>query len=127
MGFEKKLTKRNKMAFTVDLHEHQGSVVFLLKGKLTQEGDALSLNDTIDKELSRGMYNVIFDLSELKNCNSSGLNSLIRTLTKTRTHGGDTVVCHVNPSLEKLFSITKLNEIFSLYSTQKEALQHFKK
>lgn len=115
------------MAFSVDIQEQSGSVFFLLKGKLTLESDALTLNDTIDKELSTGIHNVIFDLSELQICNSSGLNVLIRTLTKTRTHGGDAVVCHVNPSLEKLFAITKLNEIFSLYPTQKEALQHFKK
>ncbi len=115
------------MAFSVDIDEQNGSVVFLLKGKLLNEGDSLKLNDTIAVEIESGVQNIVFDLSKLENCNSSGLNVLIRTLTKTRTKNGDTVVCCVNSSLDKLFAITKLNEIFSLYSNQKEALQHFKK
>ncbi len=114
------------MSLNVDIQENEGSVIFLLKGKLCNEGDSLILNDLIEKEIETGMYQIIFDLSELKNCNSSGLNILIRTLTKTRTKNGDTIVCGVNKTLDQLLSITKLNEIFSLYPNQKEALKHFK-
>lgn len=115
------------MTFSADISERQGSTVFLLKGKLLNEGDSLQLNDTIDQEIESGVHQIVFDLSELENCNSSGLNVMIRTLTKTRTKNGDTVVCSVNASLDKLFAITKLNEIFSLYPNQEEALTHFKK
>ncbi len=113
------------MDFSVDIREQDGSAIILLKGKLINEGDSLRLNDTIAKELDAGIQNVVFDLTELENCNSSGLNVLIRTLTKTRTKNGDAVVCSINDNIDKLFAITKLNEIFSLYSNQKEALQHF--
>lgn len=114
------------MAFSIEIKELRGSVVFLLKGKLIDENDSLQLKEKVAAEMEKGVFQIVFDLSHLENCNSSGLNVFIRTLTKTRTHQGDSVICAVNPSLEKLFAITKLNEIFSLYPTQKEALTHFK-
>ncbi len=114
------------MSLKVEIKEHKGSIVFLLKGKLCNEGDSLRLNDLIEKEIEAGSHHIIFDLSDLKNCNSSGLNVLIRALTKTRTKNGDAIVCGVNDNLNKLFAITKLNEIFSLFTDQTEALKHFK-
>lgn len=115
------------MDFQLDINEHGSSIIFLLQGKLLREDDAIRLNDSIDVEMSRGFHNLIFDLSDLSSCNSSGLNVLIRALTKTRTKTGDAVVCRASKNVDELFAITKLNEIFSLYTTQKEALQHFKK
>jgi anti-sigma B factor antagonist len=115
------------MAFSVDINEQNGSTIFLLKGKLMNEGDSLTLNDTIDEEIEAGNHNIIFDLSQLEICNSSGLNVMIRTLTKARTKNGDAVVCSINSSLNKMFMITKLNEIFNLFPNQKEAINHFKK
>jgi anti-sigma B factor antagonist len=115
------------MGFSFEIKEQQGSTTFLLKGKLINEGDSLQLNNLIDQEIASGTFQIVFDLAKLETCNSSGLQVLIRTLTKTRTKNGDTVVCAVNANLDKLFAVTKLNEIFSLYPTQKEALTHFKK
>ncbi len=114
------------MEFSFEIQEHEGSTIFLLNGKLLNDGDSLNLNDAIDQEIDSGSNQLIFDLSKLESCNSSGLNVLIRTLTKTRTKNGDTVVCSVNKNLDKLFAITKLNEIFSLYTAKNEALTHFK-
>ncbi len=114
------------MAFSFDTKELKGSLLFIFKGKLTNEGDSLTLNDKIDREITAGQHNIIFDLSELKQCNSSGLNIMVRTLTKARTANGDLILCSLNEGLNTLFTITKINEIFSIYPNLAEAEKHFK-
>jgi|TARA_R110000737_G_scaffold348572_1_gene382763 anti-anti-sigma factor len=114
------------MAFSFETKELKGSLLFIFNGKLTNDGDSLSLNDKIDKEISAGQHNLIFDLSNLEQCNSSGLNVMIRTLTKARTASGDLVLCSMNETLNKLFTITKINEIFRIYPDLDEAKKHFK-
>jgi len=114
------------MAFSFETKELKSSLLYIFKGKLTNEGDSLTLNDKIDKEITAGQHNLIFDLSALKQCNSSGLNIMVRTLTKTRTANGDLVLCNLNDALNKLFTITKINEIFSIYPTLEDAVKHFK-
>jgi anti-sigma B factor antagonist len=115
------------MAFSFHTKELPSSLLFNFIGKLTNEEDSLTLNDKIDLDLSTGQTNLVFDFSQLEQCNSSGLNIMIRALTKARTAGGDLVICNMNEALNKLFTITKINEIFSIYSNLDEALKHFKK
>jgi len=120
------LKKKNSMAFSFETKELKSSLLYIFKGKLTNEGDSLTLNDKIDKEITSGQHNLIFDLSDLKQCNSSGLNIMVRTLTKTRIANGDLVLCNLNEALYKLFTITKFNEIFSIYPSLEDAVKHFK-
>lgn len=113
------------MSFSYHIEELNGSVVFQLNGKLTNESDAIQLNDQVDMEVKSGNRRLLFDLENLTYCNSSGLNVFIRSLTKTRTAGGDTAICAVNTELNNLFHIAKVNDIFSIFSTKEEGLKHF--
>ncbi|MFA7273837.1 MAG: STAS domain-containing protein [Crocinitomicaceae bacterium] len=114
------------MVFKVDIKDQKSSLLFLLKGKLVNEEDATLLNQKVDHEIQAGRHQLIFDLSALEQCNSSGLNVLIRTLTKARTAQGDLILCSLNEALQKIFTITKINEIFSIYATLEDANKHFK-
>lgn len=109
------------MDFTVNITEQKGSVIFHLNGRLLDEQDAIRLHDKIDQEIQAGNLHVIFDLAELTHCNSTGINVFIRTLTKTRTKGGDTCLIQVNKELSKIFEITKTKEIFNVFDSQTEA------
>jgi anti-sigma B factor antagonist len=115
------------MAFSFKTEELKGSVLFIFSGKLTSEADSQALSEKIDQELIAGHPNFIFDLTNLTQCNSSGLNVMIRTLTKSRTANGDLVLFNLNEALNQLFTITKINEIFSIYSNMDDAKKHFKK
>ncbi|MFT5581619.1 MAG: anti-anti-sigma factor [Lentimonas sp.] len=113
------------MAFSFQIVEDQSLTVIKLIGKLINEEDAKTMNDKIDLEITSGQNKWIFDLSELLHCNSSGLNVMIRSLTKTRVAGGDTVLCHLNDGLKQIFSISKTDEIFSIFADVNMAKQHF--
>ena len=50
----------------------------------------------------------------------------MRTLTKARINNGDLIFSNVNGTVSDLFKIAKLNEIYTIYSSQEEAVNHFK-
>ena len=55
--------------------------------------------------------------------NSSGLNVLIQLLTKTRTSGGESVICNVNKKVNDLLVITKLNTLFKVADSKDDAVK----
>lgn len=93
-----------------------------LSGKLLSDADLSSVSKEIEK-LSN--WNIVLDLKELSYINSSGIAFLIRILTRSRINGGDAVIFHVNSNLQKLFDITKMGEVFSIYDSLDAAENHF--
>ena len=54
-----------------------------------------------------------------------GISFFMRTLTKSRIMGGELILCNVRGNVDKIFKIAKLNEIYTIYNSQKEAIKHF--
>ena len=101
----------------------EGNIQLLkLSGELIDRNQATDLIVAVDELLELGKSKLIIDLSDLKYMNSSGLNLLIQILTKTRIKGGDSVICHVNKKVNELLVITKLNTLFKVANTKKEAI-----
>jgi anti-sigma B factor antagonist len=98
----------------------------VLQGRITESASASSLVSEVTELLSPEINQVIIDLKEIDYINSNGLNSLIAILTKTRTRGGDMVIFDVNSKIEKLLLITKLNTVFNIAKTEKEAIEILK-
>lgn len=118
------------MAFSSKIAEQESSVVFHLSGKLISETDAIDLNILVDAKLNEGKHFLIFDLSQLKHCNSSGLNVFVRSLTKSRVNNGDTFLVNPYSDLLALFKIMRIQEIFNIYSSLSEVeeiIQSYKK
>lgn len=70
-------------------------------------------------------WNIVFDLTELTHTNSSGIAFMVKILTRARINGGDLVMLNPNTGLSKLFEITKMHEVFSIYTSKENAINHF--
>lgn len=97
--------------------------ILSLSGELIDKNQAIDLIKAVDELLEGGKNKFVIDLSELRYMNSSGLNVLIQLLTKTRTRGGDSVICHVSKKVNELLIITKLNTLFKVTDTKEEAFK----
>jgi len=97
--------------------------ILALKGELIDKNQAIDLIKEVDDLLEQGNNKFIIDLSELRYMNSSGLNVLIQLLTKTRTRGGESVICNVSKKVNELLIITKLNTLFKVTDTKEEAIK----
>lgn len=113
------------MAFTYRLTERENAAVLTMGGKLVDKAEATEVSADTEEALNKGFGRFIVDLSELEYMNSTGLNILINIMNKTRNNGGDAVIVGAKPRISSLFSVTKLDTVFTMRATVDEAFSHF--
>ncbi len=77
-----------------------------------------TLNDFIDKEIKEGIKIFIFDLTNLKSINSSGLGILISSLKNVKKSGGSLKIINASEKILNIFKLTKLDNVFEFESTE---------
>lgn len=115
------------MSVQFDITKSSNFVLVKISGRIiSDEGlnDALIRTEAL---LSADLKAVLCDCSTLEYCNSTGLNFFVRVLTRSRKAGLDCVLVNLQPSVKKLFEISKLNEIFSCFNSTEEVEAKFNK
>jgi anti-sigma B factor antagonist len=115
------------MSFTFEIKEQNDVSIISLSGKILSDENILDAIQKINKHIEDKNSKLIFNCGKLLHINSTGINFFMKTLTKTRIHNGDLILCVVTGNIESLFKITKLNEIYTIYNSKEEAVNHFKK
>ena len=57
---------------------------------------------------------LVIDFSQVTNMSSSALGMLITLHKRVREKMGTLVLCNIQPTIEEIFKITRLNEIFTI-------------
>jgi anti-sigma B factor antagonist len=114
------------MEFSFEIHHFSEASVVDLRGKIMTDIEIEDVNKKILELIISKKCQLIFNLSDLKYINSTGINLFMKSLTKARTNNGDLIFFGVNGHVDNLFKISKLNEIYTIYSSLEEALNHFK-
>lgn len=96
-----------------------------MAGRLVDKVEAVEVSVEIEEELNEGTSNFLIDLTDLEYMNSTGLNILINLMNKTRNEGGEAVIIGATPRIKSLFSVTKLDSVFTLKANRDEAMAHF--
>jgi anti-sigma B factor antagonist len=109
------------MALQFKISNQDNTHVISMSGSITSDADLEVLRADADS-LSR----IIFDFSELSHTNSTGINFMIRTLTKSRVNGGDLVIVGISGNVKKLFELAKIDGLFTVRPTIEEAIEYFK-
>lgn len=77
----------------------------------------------LNAAIAHGKTAVVLDLSGTEFIDSTGLSVLLNGLRKvTRQHGRMAIVC-TNPTVLRLFEITRLDSTFDIYASREEALE----
>lgn len=112
------------MSIQLKLTNVANSIVIALEGRILSDLDL----DVLKEQTSQlAAWNVIFDLSGLTHTNSSGIAFIIKTMTRARINNGDVVLANPNEGIKKLIEISKLYEVFCIYPSLQEAINHFNK
>lgn len=109
------------MSFTFNITQ-KSPLVISLYGELVDRDECRDLIKLIEEKCEEGSAWIIFNLSDLRIMNSTGLNILIHSLTMARKSGGDVLISGISEKVRKLFIITKLNTIFQVYESEEDAL-----
>ncbi len=111
--------------------------------EVTHQGD-ITIIDLLDEEvlddpvinaITESLFSVIADtpqinlilsFSRVKHFSSSALGMLIRVNKRVEESNGQLKLCEIQQTLYEIFTITKLNKLFEIFTERKLAIKSFK-
>ncbi|MDP5171941.1 MAG: STAS domain-containing protein [Bacteroidia bacterium] len=100
--------------------EERYSVIKLLEEKLDTRISPQLKSEFINLN-TIGVKNIVLNLEDVKYVDSSGLSSILTANRICSTAGGILVLCHLNPHVEKLITISHLNNVLNILPTEAES------
>lgn len=85
---------------------------------ITQIGD--QLNALVSEEVAPKF---VLDFANVSHMSSRVLGMLITLHKRIREKQGELRLCNIQPSIYEVFVITRLNEIFQIFQSRREALE----
>ncbi len=98
-----------------------GIPVVELEGEIDLSTAAV-FKETVYKVIESGHTDVVIDLNGLEFMDSTGLGVLVAALKKTRTEGGGIKLICSKRNILKVFTITGLDKVFSIYDNLQRCL-----
>ncbi len=71
------------------------------------------LNPLIDAKLPR----IVVDLGGVSYIDSSGLALFIEAMQRIQAYGGKFALCNLRPTVQTIFEIARLDQVFSIFPT----------
>ena len=103
-----------------------GVLVISLEGNLLGEHTNAPVMELIKQSIEGGNKKVLFNLSEMKFINSTGLGMLLTAVSKTRNAGGELALCALPDQMKKLLQMTKLEGVFHSKPDEASAITFLK-
>ena len=108
------------MNYQVNLHDKYALITVMatkLDGVIAPD-----LKSELVRVNHEGKKNIIIDLSHVRYCDSSGLSAILVGNRLCKNDDGTFVLCNLQPMVEKLVSISQLNNILNITPTLDEAI-----
>src|SRR5690606_19617919 len=80
------------------------------------------LKSEMTKLAEKKVKNIIFDLENVKYCDSSGLSVILIANRLCDENNGTLVICGVSANVQKLIDISQLNNVLTVVPTYNEAM-----
>jgi len=94
-----------------------GIAVLTISGRLVLGKDEERLEAVTGELLQQGQKSFVFDISALDYADSSGIGTLVACLTHIRKAGGELRMAGANARMLRLFQMTGVESLMSLYPT----------
>lgn len=100
------------------------TVALLSDEKILGEDDITAIEGSIMPliEKSEGL-NLIINFSSVRFLTSSALGLLIRISKRSYENNGNVLLCNIEPKIYQIFEITRLDNVFTIFDTQEQALK----
>lgn len=98
--------------------------VVLLPGTTLDAGNTKEFKSGLTSLFTPGAR-IVFDLSNLKFVDSSGLGAMLSALRQINGLGGDLKLCAMSKPVRSLIELVRMHRVFEIYNTRQEALRSF--
>ncbi|MEH1123909.1 STAS domain-containing protein [Micromonospora sp. CPCC 206061] len=109
------------MSLTVST-EQRGDVVVVAVGGELDMATAPQLQNQISDLLDKGRSRLVFDLSELSFCDSTGLSVFVRAKNSCDEAGGQVRIAAPQRGVLRILEVSGLVEVLQTYPTVAEAI-----
>ncbi|MGB7590575.1 MAG: STAS domain-containing protein [Terriglobia bacterium] len=100
-----------------------GVVVLEMTGSIRIGPNCQQIEHVVDDLIRQHETRVIFDLSGVSFIDSSGIGTIVRSLTRLKKLGGTLRLTGVKGMVEGVFKLTQIDRIIEIYLTASEASQ----
>ncbi|MDT8306218.1 MAG: STAS domain-containing protein [Anaerolineae bacterium] len=68
---------------------------------------------------------IVVNLQDVSFVDSTGLATLVQGMKRSRQHGGDLLLCHLQQPVRLIFELTRLDRAFEVLPTEEDAVAAF--
>ncbi len=97
--------------------------IISLSGRFIDVNDDPDFFELINKELDDGSKQFIVDLGAVTHMNSTGINTIVKTIKQMNARSAQIVFTNVPEHINELLSIIKLNAILEIAPSVEDAIQ----
>ena len=108
--------------YQLEVDPRSEGTVIRLRGAVTL-GYADPMADALQAAVAEAAPPIVLELTDLTFINSAGLGALVATHLQCRDAGRPVRVVNPPPAIERLLSLTHLNELFDVYASVADALR----
>jgi anti-sigma B factor antagonist len=113
------------MNLEIEQREKEGIFILDLKGRLVLGREDLAFRQRLQSLLDAGRHNLILNLKDVSNIDTTGLGTLVSWALRFRESGGKLVLLHLGESQARLPDTLKLNAVFETYQDEAAAVNSF--
>jgi anti-sigma B factor antagonist len=103
-------------------YDDRGVTVIALNGGL-DETRGVELGQLFDRLMAEGRRQFVLDLKAVDSTDSAGLAMLVRCFKRVRSGVGNLALIALQPSIRRIFEMTRLDRSFDIYTDVTEAVQ----
>lgn len=115
------------MEIRVEVNKQDKVLVFTILDKEINHKNAASFKEKLFLQIAQGSPQIVLDLKNVDELDSSGLGALLFGKRQADNAGGNILLVSVNPSVQSMIRIAQLSRVFESFSTVDEAIAIFQK
>ena len=112
------------MPLSLDTREVGRVTIVRCNGRIVAGGESESLRVHIDR-LLLDRRSIILHMGEVGFIDSSGLGTMVRSLTSIRRAHGDLKLCNVTEQVRKVLEMSRLTQVFDTHESEEKAVAAF--
>jgi anti-sigma B factor antagonist len=104
----------------------EGTAIVTVRGEI-HLATAPDFSERLNDVVATGATGVVVDLTEVGFIDSTGLSVLLNALRRVTRAGGTLVLVCTNPTVLRLFEVTKMDTTFTILPSREQALKRVRR
>lgn len=113
------------MSMTTGIRQVGGVTIVDISGRIVLGEESGALREVVGDLLRMGQKEILFNLSDVRYIDSSGLGSLVSAFTSVRKQGGELKLLNLTNKVHDVMQITKLYTVFDIMDDEAVAVKSF--